>query len=302
MTFDFPAFLVLASAVTGGIWLLDVLVLAPRRRRLAESLSDAVSVIEDTADQGNGEQQSAPASAPSPVAEPLREPMLVEYAKAFFPVIFAVLILRSFVIEPFRIPSNSMMPTLLTGDFILVSKYSYGLRLPVLNTKILDLGEPQRGDVIVFRFPHNPAVDYIKRVVGLPGDVIGYSDKRIVLNGEPVAQLPVGRYSGEGSGRGMTGAREALENLDGVEHEILTRDEAPDLPPGCGRLALGPVEVPPGHYFVMGDNRDNSNDSRCWGFVPEDNLVGKAFAIWMHWDGEREGLPIVFGRLGDSID
>lgn len=293
MSFDFPAFLVLASAVTGGIWLLDALMLAPRRRRLAEGPGEAGEAA--TSEAQSGEDASrVPAAA-------VREPVLVEYARAFFPVIFAVLILRSFVVEPFRIPSNSMMPTLLTGDFILVNKFAYGLRLPVLNTKILDLGEPQRGDVVVFRYPHEPSVDYIKRVVGLPGDVIGYRDKTILLNGEPVAQLPVGTYTGVGSGREMTGARESLEDLDGVEHSILTRDAAPNLPLGCGRLAQGAVTVPPGHYFVMGDNRDNSNDSRCWGFVPEQNLVGKAFVIWMHWDGERKGLPIDFGRLGVGI-
>ncbi|GAB0149441.1 signal peptidase I [Marichromatium sp. PS1] len=269
--FDFPAFLVLASVVTGAIWLLDARWLAPRRRAAAGGA-------------------------------PVKEPVVVEYARAFFPVIFAVLILRSFVVEPFRIPSNSMMPTLLTGDFILVNKYAYGLRLPVLNAKFVDIGEPERGDVVVFRFPLDPSTDYIKRVIGLPGDVIGYRGKTVYLNGEPVAQLPIGRYTGVGSGREMTGAREALESLGGVEHSILTRSRAPDLPPGCRVLAFGSVKVPEGQYFVMGDNRDNSNDSRCWGFVPEENLVGKAFGIWMHWDGARDGLPIAWSRLGDGID
>jgi signal peptidase I len=278
MTFDFPAFLVLASALTGGIWLVDSLLFAPRRRRLVAG-GERV---------GEGKPMG-------------KEPVLVEYARSFFPVIFAVLVLRSFLVEPFRIPSNSMMPTLLTGDFILVNKFSYGLRMPVLNRKFVELGEPQRGDVVVFKFPLDPTTDYIKRVIGLPGDNIDYRSKTVFVNGKPMGQLPIGAFAGEGSGSDMTTAREALESLDGVEHRILTRPNAPNLPFGCQKLALGQITVPPGHYFVMGDNRDNSNDSRCWGFVPESNLVGKAFAIWMHWDGERNGLPIVWSRLGNGI-
>lgn len=283
MNFDFPAFLVLASAVTGGIWLIDAVLFAPRRRRLA-----AAAVGGGTLADG---------------AKPAyKEPILVEYARSFFPVIFAVLILRSFLVEPFRIPSNSMMPTLLTGDFILVNKFAYGLRWPVLNTRFLNIGDPQPGDVVVFKFPQDPKVDYIKRVVGVPGDVIDYRNKTILRNGEPVPLLPIGRYTGVGSGAEMTGASEALEQLGAVEHQILTRQNAPNLPPFCRVLADGPIQVPEGYYFVMGDNRDNSNDSRCWGLVPEANLVGKAFAIWMHWDGERDGSPIAWGRLANAIE
>lgn len=282
MHFDFPAFLVLASAVTGGIWLVDTLVFAPRRRAAVAAAS-----------QGN--------AAPATGTVPVKEPVIVEYARSFFPVIFAVLVLRSFLVEPFRIPSNSMMPTLLTGDFILVNKFAYGLRLPVLNVKFLDIGEPKRGDVVVFKFPLDPRTDYIKRIVGLPGDLIDYRHKTLYINGEPVAQEPLGIYTGTGSGREMTGARESLEHLAGTDHRILTRPTAPNLPFGCQVLAFGPVRVPEGHYFVMGDNRDNSNDSRCWGFVPDDKLVGKAFAIWMHWDGRRDGFPIAWSRLGKGI-
>ncbi len=279
MNFDFPAFLVLASAVTGGIWLVDALVFAPRRRALAATDRPAV---------------------PGPAVG--REPILVEYARSFFPVILIVLLLRSFVVEPFRIPSNSMMPTLLTGDFILVNKFAYGLRLPVLSTKFFPIGEPRQGDVVVFKYPQDGKTDYIKRIVGVPGDEVFYRDKTIYLNGKPQGQVALGRYTGVASGAGMTGAREAVETLDGVEHHTLVRQGLPDLPPGCRVLAQGPVKVQSGHYFVMGDNRDNSNDSRCWGFVPEKNLVGKAFAIWMHWDGERDGFPpIAWGRLGNLI-
>jgi signal peptidase I len=283
MNFDFPAFLVLASVVTGGIWLVDAVMFAPRRRRLA-----AAAVA-----GGAASDQTKPV---------YKEPLLVEYARSFFPVIFAVLILRSFIVEPFRIPSNSMMPTLLTGDFILVNKFSYGLRWPVLNSKFVDIGDPEVGDVVVFKFPQEPTIDYIKRVVAVPGDEIAYQNKTLYRNGEPVAQLQIGRYTGVGSGAEMTGASEALEKLRDVEHRILTRRNAPDLPPGCRMLAYGPITVPEGQYFVMGDNRDNSNDSRCWGFVPEENLVGKAFGIWMHWDSRRDGSPIAWGRLANGID
>jgi len=281
MNFDFPAFLVLACAVTGGIWLVDALVFAPRRRASAPTDGSVVAV-------------------PGPVGG--REPILVEYARSFFPVILIVLLLRSFVVEPFRIPSNSMMPTLLTGDFILVNKFAYGLRLPVLNFKFLPIGEPRHGDVVVFKYPQDGTTDYIKRIIGVPGDEVFYRDKTIYLNGKPQGQVALGRYTGVASGAGMTGAREAVETLAGVEHHTLVRQGLPDLPPGCRVLAQGPVKVPPGYYFVMGDNRDNSNDSRCWGFVPEENLVGQAFAIWMHWDGERDGFPpIAWGRLGNLI-
>ncbi|WP_295886401.1 signal peptidase I [uncultured Thiohalocapsa sp.] len=293
MSFDFPTFLVAATALTGGIWLVDALVFAPRRRRLAAEAA-AAGGSADTAATGAGGAQAR-------AERRWREPVIVEYARSFFPVILAVLLLRSFLVEPFRIPSGSMMPTLLVGDFILVNKFAYGLRWPVLNSKFLALGEPERGDVVVFRFPRDESIDYIKRVVGVPGDQVYYRNKRLYVNGEPAEQVPLPPYVGEGSGQGHTGALRAVENLDGMEHKILINPRARDLPPGCTVLADGPVTVPEDAYFVMGDNRDNSNDSRCWGFVPEGNLVGKAFAIWMHWDGRRDGLPIAFGRLGDVI-
>jgi signal peptidase I len=286
MNFDFPAFLVLACALTGGIWLVDALLFAPKRRRL----------VQETA----GETAAAGGQARQPAV--YKEPVLVEYARSFFPVILVVLLLRSFLVEPFRIPSGSMMPTLLVGDFILVNKFAYGLRWPVLNTKFLELGDPERGDVVVFRFPRDPSIDYIKRVVGVPGDEIYYRDKTLHVNGEAVEKTPLGTYSGVGSGRSMTGAQVFLERLDGVEHRILVNPMSPDLAPGCSQLLYGRVKVPEKSYFVMGDNRDNSNDSRCWGVVPEGNLVGKAFAIWMSWDGMREGFPIAWGRLGDVIE
>ncbi len=281
MNFDFPTFLVVASAVTGGIWLLDAIFLAPKRRKLADV---------------EGATKEAERVEP-------KEPLLVEYSRSFFPVIFIVLILRSFLAEPFRIPSGSMMPTLLVGDFILVNKFSYGIRLPVLNKKIIDVGDPQRGDPVVFRYPKQPSVDYIKRVIGVPGDTVYYQNKTVYINGEAMAQVPMGRYSGVGSGAKFSGIAKASENLDGIEHDILINPRAPDLPMGCQVLMFGPITVPEGHYFVMGDNRDHSNDSRCWGMVPDENLVGKAFGIWMSWDTELDGFPpIAWERIGRSID
>ncbi|MCU7863014.1 MAG: signal peptidase I, partial [Candidatus Thiodiazotropha sp. (ex Lucinoma borealis)] len=264
MNFNFPTFLVVASALTGAIWLLDSIFLAPKRRQLVT-------------DEGGDPAQTQTVR---------KEPLIVEYSRSFFPVIFAVLILRSFLVEPFRIPSGSMMPTLLVGDFILVNKFSYGIRLPVLNKKIIDLGDPQRGDPVVFRYPKQPWVDYIKRVVAVPGDTLYYRGKTLYVNGDTMPQTPVGRYAGVGSGERMSGAITAVENLDGTEHSILINPLAPDLPTGCRVLRQGPITIPDGHYFVMGDNRDNSNDSRCWGLVPDENLVGKAFGIWMNWDSE----------------
>ncbi|MEW6764825.1 MAG: signal peptidase I [Pseudomonadota bacterium] len=220
-----------------------------------------------------------------------KEPLLVEYARSFFPVLLVVLLLRSFVAEPFRIPSGSMMPTLEVGDFILVNKFAYGVRLPVLRTKVISLGEPKRGEVVVFKYPQNPDVDYIKRIIGLPGDRVRYENKQLTINGQVIPLEPQGIYPGDGPQGRMIGARMLQEDLEGVVHEILQRTEA--------NGPEGEVVVPAGQYFVMGDNRDNSNDSRYWGFVPEENLVGRAMLIWMHFDGE--GMNLDFGRLGTSI-
>lgn len=221
-----------------------------------------------------------------------KEPLLVEYARSFFPVLLVVLFLRSFVAEPFRIPSGSMMPTLEVGDFILVNKFAYGIRLPVLRTKVVALGDPERGEVVVFKYPQQPEVDYIKRVIGLPGDRIRYENKQLFVNGEAVQQKELGIYPGDGPQGRMLGAKMLEEDLQGVVHAILQRPEA-DGPEG-------EIVVPAGQYFVMGDNRDNSNDSRYWGFVPEENLVGRAMLIWMHFDGE--AMRVDFSRIGTGIN
>jgi len=274
MNFDFPTLLFAATLFTGLAWAVDALVWAPRRGRNARQL-----------------QQQGISPESQQVAVALKEPTWIEYCKSFFPVILAVLLLRSFLVEPFRIPSGSMMPTLLVGDFILVNKYAYGIRLPVLNTKIIEIGEPRRGDVVVFRYPKDPSVDYIKRVVGVPGDRIGYYDKVLHINGEPITQMPDGVYVGKGSGVSMSGAGKRREQLGDVQHQILVMPRAP----GLG----GEYVVKENEYFVMGDNRDNSNDSRYWGPVPEHNLVGKAFRIWMNWDSANGGVE--WDRIGMKI-
>ncbi|ROM90074.1 signal peptidase I [Pseudomonas brassicacearum] len=281
MSLNFPLLLVIAVFVCGLLGLLDLIFLAPRRRAAITSYQGSV-----------GEPDMM-------VVEKLnKEPMLVEYGKSFFPVLFIVLVLRSFLVEPFQIPSGSMKPTLDVGDFILVNKFSYGIRLPVLDTKVIQVGDPQRGDVMVFRYPSDPNVNYIKRVVGLPGDQIRYTaDKRLFVNGESIAELLVG------SEPGTLGSAELYkEKLGAAEH--LIRKE-------MSRYRATPDHqwtVPAGHYFMMGDNRDNSNDSRYWddptipkdllGMVPDKNIVGKAFAVWMSWPEPKLSHLPNFSRVG----
>ena len=224
-------------------------------------------------------------------------PTTVEYARSFFPIFLIVLLLRAFLVEPFRIPSGSMMPTLLVGDFILVNKFAYGIRMPVTKTKLIEIGAPERGDIVVFRWPVNPRLDYIKRVVGVPGDRIRYQGKRLFLNGEPVPVEVVGQYQPEGSGMRALGSVEGREKLGDVSHSVLINPLAADFNPACGFLGYREVTVPDGHYLMVGDNRDDSNDGRCWGFVPEENLVGKAFFVWLSWDWQRPGF-IAFSRIG----
>ena len=222
-------------------------------------------------------------------AEEAKEPWWVEYSVSFFPVILIVFLLRSFLFEPFKIPSGSMIPTLLIGDFILVNKYAYGIRLPVINKKIVDIANPERGDVMVFRYPDDPSLDYIKRVVGLPGDRVEYQGKRVSINGQ---LLPVKQIDDYLSRERMQFSRRYVETVGTREHEILLDEDSPPFMPqsrsfphagNCIYNTSGQTcTVPPAHYFVMGDNRDNSSDSRVWGFVPDENIVGKAFFIWLN--------------------
>ncbi|MDR2690657.1 MAG: signal peptidase I [Azoarcus sp.] len=219
------------------------------------------------------------------------QPWWVEYGASFFPVVVVVFGLRSFVVEPFKIPSGSMIPTLLVGDFILVNKYTYGIRLPVIDRKIIDIGTPQRGDVMVFRYPQNPGEDYIKRVVGLPGDRVDYFDKRLSINGEVVQTTELGTYLHPDR---LYYSPQYSEKLGESTHNILLEREAPPFVAqvldyryreNCIYTGNGiSCTVPEGHYFMMGDNRDASSDSRVWGFVPEANIVGKAFFIWFNFN------------------
>ena len=250
---DFAVILALLTLLTGVVWALDKWWLGPRRR------------------------------AALPAGSPDRPHVVTDFCRSFFPVILLVLLLRSFLAEPFRIPSGSMRPTLLEGDFILVNKFTYGLRDPVLHFKFLDLGAPRRGDVVVFRYPLDPTKDFIKRVIGLPGDRITYRNKVLTVNGVAMPQSSDGVYTSGGPRPGVQ--YRFLEEIGPVQHHILVDQARPaeDIE----------VEVPEGHYFMMGDNRDGSDDSRRWGMVPERNLVGRAFFIWMSWPH--------FSRVGDSI-
>ena len=263
---DFSLILVLLTGLTGIIWLLDSLFL--RRRRMDRAVQDQVQVV--------------------------RDPIAVEYARSLFPILLIVLLFRSFLFEPFKIPSGSMIPTLLIGDFIVVNKYAYGLRLPVVNRKILSIGEPDRGDVVVFRYPVDPAVNFIKRMVGLPGDTIVYRDKRLFINGEEVPQAALGRYASSDvkCDTPRADAMRFRETLGEVTHDILIHEDS-------GSRDRQWV-VPEGHYFVMGDNRDRSNDSREWGFVPEDHLMGRAVGIWLNFDYKKGCGDL--SRIGNGIE
>ncbi len=281
MSLNFPLLLVIAVAVCGALALFDLVFLAPRRRAAIANYHGQVNQPDEA------------------VVERLnKEPLLVEYGKSFFPVLAIVLVLRSFLVEPFQIPSGSMKPTLEVGDFILVNKFAYGIRLPVLDTKVIDVGDPARGDVMVFRYPSDPNINYIKRVVGLAGDHIRYtSDKQLFINDQPVAQQLLGEEAGS-----LGSVTLYNEKLGEVEHQIRKEMNRYRVEPGKEWV------VPQGHYFMMGDNRDNSNDSRYWndpaipkalhGMVPDQNIVGKAFAVWMSWpDPKVRNLPN-FSRVG----
>ena len=219
-----------------------------------------------------------------------KDPWWVEYGASFFPVILLVFALRSFVVEPFKIPSGSMIPTLQVGDFILVNKFTYGIRLPVLNKKIIDINEPKKGDVMVFRYPEDPSLDYIKRVIGTPGDKVAYQNKRLTVNGQPIDTTRVDDYLHP---ERLYYSKQFVEKADGFEHRTLNDDDAPGFISDASQFPhrenclynnAGVIcTVPAGHYFMMGDNRDNSRDSRYWGFVPEENIVGKAFFIWFNF-------------------
>jgi signal peptidase I len=268
MNFELILFVVLVA--TGLVWLVDALTVGRKRTKGA------------------------------------KVPLLVDYSKSFFPVILAVFLIRSFVVEPFKIPSGSMLPTLRIGDFIVVNKFAYGIRLPIIGTKVIDVGQPKRGDVMVFRYPKDPTLDYIKRTIGLPGDVVEYKDKKLIINGKPIVMTRAGEFDYASSGLNYIAGQTWHEQLGEHNHIAMLQ---PDMPPvilyqvsgdfpyrdNCSYNDHGfKCKVPEGYYFMMGDNRDGSNDSRYWGFVPDANIVGKAFMIWWNF-GE-------LGRIGHFIE
>lgn len=273
MKIDFPTLLVLLSLVTGLIWLFDVIVLNPRRLKKAAKSQDYESKI-----------------------KPIKRPWLVENARGIFPIIVVVLILRSFIYEPFRIPSESMLPTLENGDFILVNKFSYGIRLPIIDKKIVGSGVPKRGDVVVFRYPLEPSVDYIKRVIGLPGENIVYTpDKKVYVDGELLVQENDEVINESVYKRRMIEKKGDKQNVILIDDRIpisQTVDESkrvPETSPDASKYCQGwntcwSWDVPAGHYLMMGDNRDGSSDGRRWGFVPDENLVGRADLILMNFN------------------
>lgn len=269
MNFNFELILFYAVLVCGVIALFDQLFLAKKRRQAFAKKTKHMKHPPE-----------------------MKLPIIIDYARSFFPILLIVFLLRSFFYEPFRIPSGSLEPTLLTGDFILVNKFDYGIRLPVIHKKIIAFHEPQRGDIIVFRWPPNPSIDFIKRVIGIPGDRISYIDKTLYINGNKIPQQFL-RNSTDQSDSGETwDVVEKQEDLLGVKHSIYQNDSR-------SNDDIKDIIVPNNMYFVMGDNRDDSADSRYWGFVPEKNIVGKADMVWMSWDSPDH--KIRWNRIGKLI-
>ena len=285
---NFALLLFLATLVTGIYWLAERFYFLPQRQHAAAELeAQTLKRNEELSKLGISQVDGNVTEAK---AKLLAQPWWLDWTAGLFPVIIAVFVLRSFLFEPFKIPSGSMIPTLLVGDLILVNKFEYGLRLPVLNTKITEGTAPKRGDVMVFRYPPKPSLDYIKRVVGVPGDEVAYLNKRLTINGKVLETNAVPEFFDEDS---MRYFKQFEEDMGTVKHRVLNDDSRPAFVPGadefqfkqnCQYSVEGVVcKVPEGHYFMMGDNRDNSLDSRYWGFVPDKNIVGKAFFVWMNF-------------------
>lgn len=284
---NFALILFVLMVGTGIIWCLDVFYLAKQRRLKANTALAAFDARNAKLVADGVKPETSGRAALE--ANLLRQPTWIEYSGSFFPVIALVFFLRSFLYEPFKIPSSSMVPTLQVGDLILVNKFTYGIRLPIINKKIVEMNHPQRGDVMVFKYPKDVSLDYIKRVVGVPGDKIVYKNKRLTVNGKAISYKKLPDYLDE---EHLNYSQQFQENLSGVEHRILNDERAPSYVPSPDafpqhELCTYDIEgfactVPPGNYFMMGDNRDNSLDSRYWGFVPDQNIVGKAFFVWMN--------------------
>jgi signal peptidase I len=274
--------------VTGVYWLAERFVFLPRRRRAAQALEDAAAQRRAELDRMG--IQKVDGDVEEAKGRILMQPWWLDWTAGLFPVIAVVFLLRSFLFEPFKIPSGSMIPTLLVGDLILVNKFTYGVRLPVVNTKITQGNSPQRGDVMVFRYPPQPSMDYIKRVVGVPGDEVAYLNKRLTVNGKPVETTALPDFFDQDA---MRYFKQFDEQLGEHRHRILNTPEVPAFVQSASQFKFREncrysvegvsCKVPEGHYFMMGDNRDNSLDSRYWGFVPDENIVGKAFFVWMNF-------------------
>jgi signal peptidase I len=286
---NFALMLLLATLITGIYWVAEKVYFLPQRRRSLEN-AEAQSAQRLAALKAQGIAQVDGGLTDDARQSLLMQPWWLDWTAGLFPVIAVVFVMRSFFFEPFKIPSGSMIPTLLVGDLILVNKFHYGVRLPVINTKILDNHEPQRGDVMVFRYPPQPSLDYIKRVIGVPGDEVAYLNKKLTINGVPVPKTAQSDFF---EADAMRYSKQFQEQQSGKTYNTLNDDNRPAFVPGasefvfrdqCNYSAEGVVcKVPKGHYFMMGDNRDNSLDSRYWGFVPEANIVGKAFFVWMNF-------------------
>ena len=287
---NFALLLLVLTVVTFLYWLAERYKFQPAREAAAARLTEQDQARRaQLASQGIAQVDGNVESAK---AKLLTQPWWLDWTAGLFPVICAVFFMRSFLFEPFKIPSGSMIPTLLVGDLILVNKFHYGIRLPVVNAKVMSNHSPERGDVVVFRYPVNPSIDYIKRVVGVPGDEVAYINKRLTINGKVVEMTPLPEFYDEDS---MRYAEQFSEKLGSVSHRLLIDKERPPYIPEpaieqfpfrdqCRYSGEGVVcKVPPGHFFAMGDNRDNSQDSRYWGFVPDENIVGKAFVVWMNF-------------------
>ena len=285
---NFALLLFLATVVTGIYWLAERFYFLPQRRM-------AVQTFEENAIKRRAELNKMGITRVDNDHEEAKtrlymQPWWLDWTAGLFPVIVVVFLLRSFLFEPFKIPSGSMIPTLLINDLILVNKFHYGVRLPVINQKIIDLNSPQRGDVMVFRYPPKPSLDYVKRVVGIPGDEVAYLNKKLTINGQPLTKTALPDFFDEDA---MRYSKQFEETTGTHRYKLLNDDDRPAFIPGaddfpfkqnCRYSTEGVVcKVPEGHYFMMGDNRDNSLDSRYWGFVPEKNIVGKAFFVWMNF-------------------
>lgn len=296
---NFALLLFMATVVTGLYWLAEQFYFLPQRQKTATALQENAAVRQAElekmgiakTDIHSQEMQQAQGSL-------MMQPWWLDWTAGLFPVIVIVFLLRSFLFEPFKIPSGSMIPTLLVGDLILVNKFTYGVRLPVINTKVLEMNSPQRGDVMVFRYPPKPSLDYIKRVIGVPGDEVSYLNKQLMINGKQFSRATLPDYFDEDSMHYSKQFEEVIARDGGEKkHKLLNDDNRPAYVPGADDFAFkqncrysveGVVcKVPEGHYFMMGDNRDNSLDSRYWGFVPEKNIVGKAFFVWMNFGNLR---------------